>query len=149
MSYRLGVDVGGTFTDLLVVDDTRLEVDYLLANGTRRNYTTEWPAAAELDGLQARTGPDGASLSDTDIEQLAGLPPIIRFGTPEQQSRFLPPLIAGKDRACFAVTEPNTGLNTLQLKTRAVREGEHYGKIPGTDKPSLFKSGVGNVGTIW
>lgn len=42
--------VGTTFDhDLLVVDDTRLEVDYRNANGTRRNYTTLWPAAAELD----------------------------------------------------------------------------------------------------
>ncbi|MBI5169412.1 MAG: hypothetical protein HZA61_07995 [Candidatus Eisenbacteria bacterium] len=35
--------------DLLVVDDTRLEVDYLHSNGTRRSYTTAWPSAAELD----------------------------------------------------------------------------------------------------
>lgn len=35
--------------DLLVVDDTRLELDYNFANGTRKNYSTEWPAAAELD----------------------------------------------------------------------------------------------------
>ena len=35
--------------DLLVVDDTRLEPDQLFANGTRRNYTATWPAAAELD----------------------------------------------------------------------------------------------------
>jgi len=55
-----------------------------------------------------------------------GLHPVVVFGTKEQQQRFLPPLISGADRACFAVTEPNTGLNTLQLKTRAVREGKHY-----------------------
>jgi acyl-CoA dehydrogenase len=48
------------------------------------------------------------------------------FGTPEQKRRWLPPLIAGKDRACFAVTEPSTGLNTLKLKTRALRQGDHY-----------------------
>jgi acyl-CoA dehydrogenase len=48
------------------------------------------------------------------------------FGSAEQKKRWLPPLIAGKDKACFAVTEPNTGLNTLRLKTRAVREGNTY-----------------------
>jgi acyl-CoA dehydrogenase len=48
------------------------------------------------------------------------------FGTEEQKRRWLPPLIAGKDRACFAVTEPDSGLNTLKLKTRAVRQGNHY-----------------------
>ena len=46
-----------------------------------------------------------------------GLHPVVVFGTPEQQQRWLPPMIAGEDKACFGVTEPNTGLNTLKLKT--------------------------------
>ena len=48
------------------------------------------------------------------------------FGTEEQKRRILPPLIAGKEKACFAVTEPNTGLNTTQLKTFAKKEGDRY-----------------------
>jgi acyl-CoA dehydrogenase len=55
-----------------------------------------------------------------------GLHPVVVFGNEHQKSRFLPPLIAGQDRACFAVTEPNTGLNTLKLKTKAVRKGDRY-----------------------
>jgi acyl-CoA dehydrogenase len=55
-----------------------------------------------------------------------GLHPVVVFGTGEQKRRFLPPLIAGRDRACFAVTEPNTGLNTLKLKTKAERRGTRY-----------------------
>ena len=39
---------------------------------------------------------------------------------------MLPPLIAGEDKACFAVTEPNAGLDTLKLKTKAVRDGDRY-----------------------
>jgi acyl-CoA dehydrogenase len=39
---------------------------------------------------------------------------------------MLPPLIAGAERACFAVTEPNSGLDTTRLKTRAERRGDHY-----------------------
>ena len=42
------------------------------------------------------------------------------------ETAFLPPLIAGKELACFAVTEPNTGLNTTQLKTKAVKKGDRY-----------------------
>lgn len=38
-----------------------------------------------------------------------GLEPVVKFGSEEQKQRFLPPLIQGKDRACFGVTEPNTG----------------------------------------
>jgi len=55
-----------------------------------------------------------------------GLHPVVVFGSPEQKQRWLPPLIAGRDKACFAVTEPNVGLNTLKLGTRAVRDGDHY-----------------------
>jgi acyl-CoA dehydrogenase len=55
-----------------------------------------------------------------------GLHPVVVFGTEAQKRRFLPPLIAGQDRACFAVTEPDTGLNTLKLKTKAERRGDVY-----------------------
>jgi len=55
-----------------------------------------------------------------------GLHPVVVFGTPAQQARWLPPLIAGTHKACFAVTEPDAGLNTLALKTTAVRKGERY-----------------------
>jgi acyl-CoA dehydrogenase len=55
-----------------------------------------------------------------------GLNPVVKFGTEEQKRRMLPPLIAGTEKACFAVTEPNTGLNTTQLKTFARRDGDTY-----------------------
>ena len=54
------------------------------------------------------------------------LHPAVVFGTEAQKARWLPPLIAGKELACFAVTDPDVGLNTLKLKTKAVREGDHY-----------------------
>jgi acyl-CoA dehydrogenase len=70
----------------------------------------------------------GAGLSGASAVHMNifGLHPVVVFGSDEQKARWLPPLIAGRDRACFAVTEPNTGLNTLKLKTRAVRHGDHY-----------------------
>src|SRR6266404_7948843 len=52
--------------------------------------------------------------------------PIVVFGTEEQKRRMLPPLIAGQDKACFAVTEPDAGLDTTAIKVRAERRGEHY-----------------------
>jgi acyl-CoA dehydrogenase len=70
----------------------------------------------------------GAGLSGASAVHMNifGLHPAVVFGSDAQKARWLPPLIAGRDKACFGVTEPNTGLNTLRLKTRAVREGDHY-----------------------
>ncbi len=51
---------------------------------------------------------------------------IVVFGTEEQKARMLPPLIKGETRACFGVTEPDTGLDTTHLKTQAIREKNHY-----------------------
>lgn len=55
-----------------------------------------------------------------------GLNPVVVFGTEAQKQRALPPLIGGQDKPCFAVTEPDVGLNTTQLKTRAERQGDRY-----------------------
>jgi len=55
-----------------------------------------------------------------------GLNPVVVFGSAAQKQRMLPGLIAGRERACFAVTEPNTGLNTTRIKTKAERQGDHY-----------------------
>ena len=70
----------------------------------------------------------GAGLSGVSAihMNIFGLNPVVKFGTDAQNQRMLPPLIAGKEKACFAVTEPNTGLNTTQLKTFARKEGDTY-----------------------
>ncbi|WP_341897925.1 acyl-CoA dehydrogenase family protein [Ferrovibrio terrae] len=70
----------------------------------------------------------GAGLSGASAVHMNifGLNPVVVFGTEEQKQRMLPPLIAGREKACFAVTEPDAGLNTTKLKTKAVRDGDHY-----------------------
>ncbi len=55
-----------------------------------------------------------------------GLNPVVVFGTLEQKSRWLPALIHGEQKACFAVTEPNSGLNTAKLESTARRQGGGY-----------------------
>ncbi len=72
---------------------------------------------------ESGAGMSGASALHMNI---FGLNPVVVFGTDEQKRRMLPPLIAGKDKACFAVTEPNVGLDTLKLKTKATRDGDRY-----------------------
>ena len=52
--------------------------------------------------------------------------PVVLFGTAEQKQRILTAVVSGKDRVCFAVTEPDAGLNTTQIKTRAERHAGGY-----------------------
>jgi acyl-CoA dehydrogenase len=72
---------------------------------------------------ESGAGFSGASAVHMNI---FGLNPVVVFGTQAQKERMLPPLIRGEQRACFAVTEPNTGLNTRKIKTKAEKRGDKY-----------------------
>ena len=72
---------------------------------------------------ESGAGMSGASAVHINI---FGLQPVILFGTEEQKQRFIPGVASGADKVCFAVTEPNAGLNTTQLKTRAERRDGGY-----------------------
>jgi acyl-CoA dehydrogenase len=72
---------------------------------------------------ESGAGMSGASAVHMNI---FGLQPVVVFGTDEQKRRMLPPLIKGEDKACFAVTEPDAGLNTARIKTFAERAGDGY-----------------------
>ena len=77
--------------------------------------------------MEAVSG-SGAGLSGASAIHMNvfGLHPVVVHGNDEQKRRWLPPIINGQNKACFGVTEPNTGLNTLALKTMAVRKGDRY-----------------------
>ncbi len=52
---------------------------------------------------------------------------LLRHGSEDQKRRYLPEIAAGRLRLqAFGVTEPTTGSDTTKLKTRAVRDGDHY-----------------------
>jgi acyl-CoA dehydrogenase len=70
----------------------------------------------------------GAGLSGASAVHMNifGLNPVVVYGTEEQKARMLPPIAAGDEKACFAVTEPDAGLQTTKLKTRAERRGDRY-----------------------
>jgi acyl-CoA dehydrogenase len=81
-------------------------------------------AALMMQGIaESGAAMTGASAVHMNI---FGLQPVVVFGTDEQKRRMLPPLIAGKDKACFAVTEPDAGLDTTAIKVRAERRGGDY-----------------------
>jgi acyl-CoA dehydrogenase len=54
------------------------------------------------------------------------LPPIVRVGTPEQKKRFVAPVLRGEKVSALAITEPGGGSDVARLRTKAVRDGDHY-----------------------
>ena len=81
--------------------------------------------AAILMQTISQSGAGNGGVSSVSLG-IFGLNPIVRYGTEEQKQRMLAPVISREDKACFAVTEPDAGLDTTRLKTRAVRKGDRY-----------------------
>ncbi|MBW1735126.1 MAG: acyl-CoA dehydrogenase family protein [Deltaproteobacteria bacterium] len=63
-----------------------------------------------------------AGLGSLDI----GLPPVLALGTEEQKQRFIPPVLRGERIAALGITEPDAGSDVANIRTRAVRELDHY-----------------------
>ena len=71
---------------------------------------------------------NASGCTSSDIRaQMYMMKMLVRHGTAAQKAKYLPDIASGKLRyQSFGVTEPTTGSDTLQLKTRAVRDGNHY-----------------------
>jgi acyl-CoA dehydrogenase len=72
---------------------------------------------------QSGAGFSGASALHLNI---FGPMPIAKFGTDDQRRRFIPRLISGEDKICIGITEPDSGLDTTSLTTRAERTPDGY-----------------------
>ena len=72
---------------------------------------------------QSGAGFTGASSIHLNI---FGPMPLVKFGTDAQREKLLPRLISGEDKMCFAVTEPNSGLDTSSLESKAERTNDGY-----------------------
>lgn len=72
---------------------------------------------------ESGAGFSGASAVHLNI---FGLMPVVKFGSEALRRRAIPRIIAGEDKACFAVTEPDAGLDTTSLTTRAERTNDGY-----------------------
>lgn len=72
---------------------------------------------------ESGAGFSGASAMHLNI---FGPMPMVKFGSDAQRRTHIPRLISGQDKMCFAVTEPDAGLDTTSLTTRAVRTADGY-----------------------
>jgi acyl-CoA dehydrogenase len=83
---------------------------------------------AEAAVMMQAIAESGAGMSGASAVHVPvfSVQPVVLFGTPEQKARIMPRVVKGEDRVCFAVTEPNAGLNTTEIKTRAERREGGY-----------------------
>ncbi|KAK4911097.1 hypothetical protein LTR49_020264 [Elasticomyces elasticus] len=152
------MELSGFTEEQLAVRDAILKIcsnfsdDYWMQHDQTETYPHELHAALAKDGwigiaLPESLGGSGLGISEATMmlqsiaESGAGLAgaqsihanvyatqPVSKFATPDQRERFLRQIITGKWRTCFGVTEPNTGLETLKLKTTATptKDGSGY-----------------------
>lgn len=93
--------------------------------------TEEWGGSATGNlayvlALEEIAAADGATSTIMSVHNSVGCVPILKYGTEEQKQRFLMPLARGEMIGAFALTEPHTGSDAAAIKTRAVKDGDHY-----------------------
>jgi acyl-CoA dehydrogenase len=77
--------------------------------------------------MEAVANSPGAMAAASAIHlNIFGPQAIVQHGSAEQKKEWLPPIIAGDLITCFGVTEPDAGLDTTRIKTRARRDGDDY-----------------------
>ena len=93
--------------------------------------TEEWGGSATGNlayvlALEEIAAADGATSTIMSVHNSVGCVPILKYGTAAQKERFLVPLARGEMIGAFALTEPHTGSDAAAIKTRAVKDGDHY-----------------------
>lgn len=69
---------------------------------------------------------DAACSTIVAVSNSVACMPIYSFGNDEQKEKFLKPLASGKTLGAFCLTEPHAGSDASDLRTKAVRDGDHY-----------------------
>ena len=73
--------------------------------------------------------------------------PIKEYGSEEQKERWLPALQQGKAIGCFGLTEPDFGSNPGGMRTRAVKDGDHW--ILNGEKAWITSGTIADVAVVW
>ncbi len=128
----------------------KFDDEFWLEKENKKEFPHEFHAAMAEAGWLGITMPEefgGAGLGVTDAAllmqtignsagaisacstihiNLFGPHPMVKHGTQAQKERMIPPLVEGSHKACFGVTEPDAGLDTTHISTRAVKQGNSY-----------------------
>lgn len=90
---------------------------------------------------------DGAISTIASVHNGVGQVPIVQYGSDAQKQRFLKPLATGEMISAFALTEPHAGSDAAAIKTRALRDGNHY-RLTGT-KQFITSGKEGDVAIVF
>ncbi len=97
------------------------------ASASRKSHGGAGLGVAEAAIMMQTITASGAGLSGASAVHMNifGLNPVVVYGSEEQKRRMLPPIAAGKEKACFAVTEANAGLETAKLQNHGRAPRRH------------------------
>ncbi len=90
---------------------------------------------------------DGAISTIVSVHNGVGQVPILQYGNASQKERFLKPMARGELIGAFALTEPHAGSDASAIKTRAVKDGDHY-RLKGT-KQFITSGKEGDVAIVF
>src|SRR2546421_326034 len=120
----------------------RLFAPYLKEHGgAGLSYTAYGLIMQELERA------DSGLRSEASVQGALAIYAIHSFGSPEQQERWLPGLIAGERVGCFALTEHGHGSDPGGMETRATRDGDHY--VLNGSKCWIGNASIADVKVVW
>ena len=90
---------------------------------------------------------DSGLRSFVSVQSALVMYPIHAFGSEEQKQRWLPSLQQGKAIGCFGLTEPDFGSNPAGMRTRAVKDGDHF--VLNGEKTWITNGSIADVALVW
>ncbi|SHE67856.1 Acyl-CoA dehydrogenase [Ferrithrix thermotolerans DSM 19514] len=88
-----------------------------------------------------------ASTSLTMLISKLGMIPVLYWGSEELKKRYIPKVAAGAAQASYCLSEPDAGSDVASMKTKAVRDGDHY-VLSGT-KYWITNAGISDTYTVF
>ena len=105
------------------------------------NYVTYGLIAKEIEAI------DSGYRSMFSVQSSLVMNPIFKYANDSLKDKYLPMLSSGEFIGCFGLTEPDAGSNPNDMKTNAVRDGNHY--ILNGSKTWISNSPIADVFIVW